>query len=248
LNSIVSAGFVLAFGMMPAIALPSQVVAADAVSPVVLELFTSQGCSSCPPADSILDKFSEDSDVIPLSFHVDYWDYIGWKDTFASKVTTARQHAYARSMGQRHVYTPQVVVNGRHHVVGSDEGEIRRAVVSAKDKGVSLTSLDLRKDGDSLKLAVSGAGNGPSEAWLFGLDRQQEVTIRRGENSGRKLIYSNVVRDVHLLGRWSGGDRSFEIRPDRISASPRDGYVIIVQAENHGPVLAATRYWVKKPQ
>jgi hypothetical protein len=218
---------------------------AKSTSPVVLELFTSQGCSSCPAADQVLGKIAEEDGVIALSFHVDYWDYIGWKDTFASKVTTARQYDYAKSLGQRNVYTPQMVLGGQQHIVGSDEHGIRVAINQAKDKAASTASIDIQRSDDGLKLTVSGNGDGACEAWLFAFDRHHEVAVQRGENSGNKLAYTNVVRDVRLLGRWDGGDRSFSIRHDQITMQKRDGYVIVVQAKGQGPVLAAARHWLK---
>jgi hypothetical protein len=213
-------------------------------SPVVLELFTSQGCSSCPPADQILGKYAGADDVIPLSFHVDYWDYIGWKDTFASKVTTARQYDYAKSLNQRNVYTPQLVIDGQKHIVGSDERGLRSAINQAKSRQTNDTLIKVQDAGGVLKLDVTGARNGPCEAWLFAIDRRHDVAVQRGENSGNKLAYTNVVRDVRLLGRWNGGARSFEVRHDDISMAKRDGYVIVVQSKGQGPVLAAARHWL----
>jgi hypothetical protein len=233
-------GFMLAATMMFA-----SPVLAKSKSPVVLELFTSQGCSSCPAADKILGKFAAEDDVIALSFHVDYWDYIGWKDTFASKVTTARQYDYAKSLGQRNVYTPQIVLGGQKHFVGSDEHRIRAAINQAKGMETSDARIDIQKADDGLKLTVSGNRDGECEAWLFAFDRLHKVAVQRGENSGNKLAYTNVVRDVHLLGRWDGGDRSFNIRHDQITMQKRDGYVIVVQAKGQGPVLAAKQHWLK---
>ncbi|MBT4017694.1 MAG: DUF1223 domain-containing protein [Alphaproteobacteria bacterium] len=218
---------------------------AKSKSPVVLELFTSQGCSSCPSADKILGKLAKEDDVIALSFHVDYWDYIGWKDTFASKVTTARQYDYAKSLGQRNVYTPQLVLGGQEHYVGSDEHRILVAINQAKGRVASDAKIHIQKTGEGLKLTVSGNGDGDCEAWLFAFDRRHEVAVQRGENSGNKLAYTNVVRDVRLLGRWDGGDRSFNIRHDQITMQKRDGYVIVVQAKGQGPVLAAKQHWLK---
>ena len=234
------AALILIFASL--IALPAI---AAGKSPVVLELFTSQGCSSCPPADQILGNYAGADDVIPLSFHVDYWDYIGWKDTFASKVTTARQYDYAKSLGQRNVYTPQLVLGGQEHYVGSDEHRILVAINQAKGRVASDAKIHIQKTGEGLKLTVSGNGDGDCEAWLFAFDRRHEVAVQRGENSGNKLAYTNVVRDVRLLGRWDGGDRSFNIRHDQITMQKRDGYVIVVQAKGQGPVLAAKQHWLK---
>jgi hypothetical protein len=235
---------------LPALVLAAALMMAQGAqattkSPVVLELFTSQGCSSCPPADLILGEFAKNEDIISLSFHVDYWDYIGWKDTFASKVTTARQYDYAKSLGQRNVYTPQMVVAGQKHIVGSDESSIRTAIRQIKSQKALQAKIKIQDAGDVLKLTVSTSMKAPCEAWLFAFDSRHEVAVQRGENSGNKLAYTNVVRDVRLLGRWDGGERSFDVRHDEISMQKRDGYVIIVQAKGQGPVLAAKRHWLK---
>jgi hypothetical protein len=225
--------------------LVAHVAEAAGDRPVVLELFTSQGCSSCPPADRILGKLADDKGVIALSFHVDYWDYIGWKDTFASKVTTARQHRYAQAMTQRHVYTPQLVVDGKRHMVGSDETAIRQAMAQARHAPGNGSGIHITDDGSALKLSVSAGQEIPCEAWLFAFDRKHEVAVERGENNGQKLVYTNVVRDTVLLGRWAGGDRVFDVKHDDISMQKRDGYVIIVQSRGQGEVMAATQHRLK---
>ena len=235
---LISTLAVLVFGL--------TVAKADTKTPVVLELFTSQGCSSCPPADRLLGDLADEDGVIALSFHVDYWDYIGWKDTFASKVTTARQHAYARSLGERHVYTPQLVIGGKDHVVGSSRHAIRQAIREAGKRAGSQAHLKLTSSDGLLKLDIPDMDSQPCEAWLFTFDRRHEVAVQRGENSGHKLAYSNVVREVHLLGRWEGGKQSFTVRQDKLSTEDRDGYVVIVQAKGQGPVLAAVQHWLKK--
>ena len=240
------AGWILALILLSA---PSAL--ADKAHPVVLELFTSQGCSSCPPADQVLGQFADKEDVVALSFHVDYWDYIGWKDTFASKQTTARQHRYAQAMAQRHVYTPQLVVGGQKHIVGSDLRAVQAAVSQARKSLVMSgngseyqPSVNVEGAGKGLKINVSSLPGIPCEAWLFAVDRRHEVAVRRGENSGQKLVYSNVVRAVKLLGTWDGGDREFAVSGDGMTVGKPDGYVIIVQAKGQGPVLAAAQHWL----
>lgn len=215
--------------------------AAEIKSPVVVELFTSQGCNSCPPADAYLATLKERDNVLALSFHVNYWDYLGWRDTFASEVTTARQRDYARSMGERTIYTPQVVIGGRYHEVGSRHGAIDRAIRKAALEQTETLDVQLR-EGAPGKLQISVAAgqiyNRRVVVWLVLFDPYHEVEIQRGENSGRTLSYHNVVRDVREIGEWYGDP--LEVTLDiAVLRSVAQAVAVIVQEGDSGHVLGA---------
>jgi hypothetical protein len=203
--------------------------------PVVVELFTSQGCNSCPSADVVLAELTKRPDVLPLSFHVTYWDRLGWPDTFGLTASTERQRIYARSLGNDGLYTPQMVIDGRIDVVGSR----RHRVLEAIDLLASSTEPDIpiAIEGSRLQL---GAGK-PDQAtiWLFAVDEHHDVTIARGENRGRTLPYHNVVREVTELGHWSGDALALTLPLDRLAADGRDGAAILVQRRSGGEILAA---------
>jgi hypothetical protein len=204
-----------------------------ATNPVVVELFQSQGCSSCPPANAALNAIAPRSDVIALSYAVTYWDRLGWKDSFASSAFTQRQYDYATALGEDGVYTPQVVLNGTRAIVGNGKGELDRAVAATKalGGGPSITASDG-------KISI-GAGKGSATVWLIRYDpRTHQVAIRAGENKGRTLPHRNIVRDLKKLGSWSGAATSFVL-----PASKDQNYasVVMVQRGTAGPILAARR-------
>ena len=211
-----------------------------------IELFTSQGCSSCPPADALLSELQHDPDLITVSLPVDYWDYIGWKDTLAQPDFSKRQKAYAMARGDNHVYTPQVVVNGITHVVGSDRGEILAAAKSAfGEKGAMSLPLSVQPDGDRL---VVDAGEAILESakwgalWLMHIAHSRTVAIGRGENTGKTITYTNIVRDIRKVGDWNGHATRYEIPAADLKTPDSDGYALVLQASNGGkigPVLAA---------
>lgn len=206
-------------------------------SAVVVELFTSQGCSSCPPADALLGELAQRPDVVALAFHVDYWDYIGWKDPFASPATTARQRQYAGTLGLRIVYTPQMVVDGRIDVVGS----YRREVESAIETSAARPKLAVRieDDGQGGHRAVIPAGDSGEEAtiWLAILDSQQETKVGRGENGGRTLREFNIVREWRQIGTWNGSAVTLPLDP--AAGEDRNACAVIVQSGATGPILGA---------
>lgn len=200
----------------------------------VVELFTSQGCSSCPAADAALEEFIKRDDILALSFHVDYWDYIGWKDTLASPKNTARQYEYAKTFKARSVYTPQAVINGRSHEVGSRGRAVRRKLAADTEKGRSLTiPVSMVKNGGRLTVNV-GEGSPPQAAGvklvIVYFKTETPVDIKRGENAGKKINYRNSVVDTEVLGMWDGASMNVEIPANEIDAHNADGCAVLLQA------------------
>ncbi len=207
-------------------------------NPVVVELYTSQGCSSCPPADKILSGFAARDDVIALGLHVDYWDYIGWKDIFAKRQYSDRQRAYAAHAGARTVYTPQIIVAGMDHLVGSRPAELDQMIRRhAARKGT--VSLALGRSGDRLRVRAQTAAPFSRKAVVQVVRYlpEQRVEIGRGENAGRTLTYSNIVTDWMRVAEWDGKS---ELSLD-LSASGAEPVVVIIQEDGPGPILAAAR-------
>jgi len=205
---------------------------AGAAPRALLELFTSQGCSSCPPADKLLGELTKDPSLVALSLPIDIWDYLGWKDTLALPGHTARQRAYAEVRGDRQVYTPQLVVNGSAHVVGSDRAAIERAVAET-DRNPDIMSLAVMTstaDGTlSISVKAPPGKQTKGEVWLCPLARAISVVVGRGENRGHTLIYHNVVRAWRKLGDIAGADSSWRVPLDKIESGKVDAAAIIVQ-------------------
>ncbi|WP_235829848.1 DUF1223 domain-containing protein [Frigidibacter oleivorans] len=206
--------------------------------PVVVELYTSQGCSACPPADALLAEFAGREDVIALALHVDYWDYIGWADRFASPDFTRRQKAYARSAGEKAIYTPQMVVAGEARIVGHRPVQL----VGQIDDRAARTShvrLDLSRaaNGVAIRLEARPPLPGPALVQLVRYRPQETVTIERGENAGRQITYSNIVTDWRPVAEWDG--RSvLDLTAEVAGTEP---LVVIVQEPGPGRILAAER-------
>jgi hypothetical protein len=214
--------------------------------PWAIELFTSQGCSSCPPADAHLGKLAQRADIVALSFHVNYWDYIGWKDPFASREGTQRQHDYARALKQRYVYTPEMVVDGIGDESGVTTGEIDGLLAEARRRSPRRATPEISRlaDGSVLvKLAPfdlpDGFAEGPAEVTLAIYDGHHSTPVRAGENDGRKLENYNVVRSLGLLGRWKGEAASWTMPADR--AKPDQGVAILVQRAGQGAMLGCNK-------
>ncbi|MGF1608919.1 MAG: DUF1223 domain-containing protein [Kiloniellales bacterium] len=207
---------------------------------VVVELFTSQGCSSCPPADAFLTELAREPGVIALSLHVDYWNYIGWTDPFSSPVMTARQQDYAHSLSSRYVYTPQMVIDGQHEVVGSRRSDARSLIAAAAARPKPLT-LRYQDDasGDAVVIPAGDAPAEPASIWLAVYDAAHETEVLRGENKGKSLRHSNVVRELEHIGNWDGRETVIPIDTEALAARGRDGCAVIVQAGKGGPVLGA---------
>lgn len=209
----------------------------------VVELFTSQGCSSCPPADRLVRDLSKEAGILALSFHVDYWNYIGWDDPYSLPAATHRQRAYARALGLRHVYTPQIVVQGSRDVLGSDEKAVRRTIEDSRhEPRLSMTATVLQDGRMRIDIASDLASPGPAsgELLLVTFDREHETVVARGENRGRVLVNANVVREFVPLGIWRGEPSSVLPMPALASGNQR-GRALLLQARGPGKILAATR-------
>jgi hypothetical protein len=237
----------IVIGALASLAAPAAGANAEGVRNV-LELFTSQGCSSCPPADRILSQLARDPDVLALSFPVDYWDYIGWKDTLAAPNYTARQKAYASASGKGQIYTPQVVVNGLTDAVGSDLGAIEQAErTTAKRSGVLSVPLSVVEAEGKIKVSVGPASTGAPKAggvYLLAFASSRTVTVQRGENAGSTLTYANVVRAITKIGDWDGAPVKLEADLSQAHLNGADSYAVIVQAGEHAApsaILAAAR-------
>lgn len=217
--------------------------AAMAGEPVVLELFTSQGCSSCPPADALMRDLRSDPNVIALTLPVDYWDYLGWKDTLASPANTQRQQAYARARGDRQVYTPQMVVNGVQHAVGSNLSAIKQAARSSRSKIGTSVPVSITGNDASIELDVGAAPSGSrakkGTVWLVLYEDSEQVSIKRGENAGRKVTYYNVVKEMTPLGMWTGSAVHFALPRTDLKARGYEKCAVLLQAGNAGPIIGA---------
>jgi hypothetical protein len=220
----------------------SSAVAAPSGGPLAIELFTSQGCSSCPPADLQLGRLARRPDIVALSLHVDYWDYIGWKDPFASKDGTARQRAYARTLKQRYVYTPEMVVDGRAHEPGIAAAPIESLLAEARLQSPTRTAPELTRTADGtlvIRLAAATLPGGAAEVTVFAYDRHHSTSVHKGENDGRKLENFNVVRRFAVVGNWDGSEQRWTVPPDRFE--PGQGIAVLVQMPDHGTVLGAAK-------
>lgn len=216
-----------------------RALAGDAASPVVVELFTSQGCSSCPPADALLGELAQRDDLIALAFHVDYWDYIGWKDPFASPDFTRRQRDYAAALGSRTIYTPQMVIDGSDDAVGSDRGRVGELIRRAAARPRLELALD-SSGGKHVLILPQAQLERPATVWLAVYDREERTSVRRGENAGRDLSDYNIVRHFRKVAGWDGTPGSLELD---LSEAMQEGMgcAVLVQAEGQGQILAALK-------
>jgi hypothetical protein len=225
LRILVFVGLVL--GFIPAVAFAEE-------RPVVVELFTSQGCSSCPPANAFLNELSRKrSDVLPLAFHVTYWDRLGWKDPFSLEAATMRQDHYGHRFGDGS-YTPEMVVDGMVGLVGSDRDEVNEAIEHAKRGQHTATDVEVDKAGENVVIRI-GSGIGRGRVLLIGFDHEHTTKIGRGENGGRTLAESNVVRSIRPIGEWSG--KTLEIS----ERFPEGQDVAVVIESANGGIVGAAR-------
>jgi len=211
----------------------------------VIELFTSQGCSSCPPADELLKTYAENKDVLALSLPIDYWDYLGWKDTFASPGNTERQRAYAKALGIGPVYTPQAVISGMSQALGSSKKDIDEAIEE------TAAALDARRvpvrflrQSSNIIIATGGAPDGAevkeATIWLAVVQKSGSLPIKRGENSGKSLTYTNIVRQLTPVGLWNGKPLTIQLAQAAIMRPETEDLIVLIQ-EGNGPIIGAAR-------
>ena len=204
--------------------------------PVLIELFTSQGCSSCPPADALAARLSSEPNLVVITRPVTYWDRLGWKDTLAREENTALQNAYARRglVGRNGVYTPQIVVDGTQGTVGSNAAQVRQFIEQSADAPAAI-AYSPRGEGYSIGVA----GKGKAELVLLALSAHESVKIGSGENGGRRIAYTNVVRAERKLAEWQGGKLNVPLTGNRLRTPGADRYALVLREANGGRVLAA---------
>lgn len=233
MHIIIAAALVSVIGVFGSIAEAATIKKPKAV----LELFTSQGCSSCPPADKLLGKFAAGDDVLAISWHVDYWDYLGWKDSFASPENTQRQYRYAQTLNETQVYTPQAIINGRAHVVGSRERLIRETIagLSAENKGLTVP-IDVSIDESRINLQIAeNPAAKDATVYILSMRRDTTVEIARGENSGKSYTYYNVMQAMRPVGMITAEGLSMEYPLAELKREGYDCHAIIVQrSDNEG--------------
>ena len=230
-----AAAVALAFALDAAAVSPA---AASERAPIVVELFTSQGCNSCPPAEALIAELARRPDVVPLSFHVDYWDYLGWRDPYATRAHTERQRAYARVLPSRYtVYTPQIIIDGAAHEVGSKHREIEALIAKARE--ARLAGPEIAVAGGRVRIGAA-ANAKPASVWVAYFQRAVTNEVPRGENAGRRLTSTNAVRELRLLGVWQGAEVDLPLG----AAAPAgcDGAAILVQRPGPGPIVAARAF------
>jgi len=237
-----------AFPILVALAPPLRADEPAAAAPVVVELFTSQGCNTCPPADAYLGELTRRAGVLPLAFHVDYWNYIGWTDPFSRPWSSERQRGYMKSLRQPYVYTPQIVVDGAAQAIGSERGAVDALIRAAAAKPSAHPSLALRWREDGALVVDVGAADPaniippPSDAavlWLIGFARPQSTDVLRGENQGKTLTNYDAVRTYRRLGAWIGWAEEFVVPANQTATLGDGGAVVLLQAPEIGPILTA---------
>lgn len=210
----------------------------------VIELFTSQGCNSCPPADELFSELAAKDDLVALAYHVTYWDYLGWQDKLASTDNTDRQYAYMRAFGSPSVYTPQAVINGRTHVSGAKREDVTGTLNNLAKTGQGMTvDMKVTSNSDTFTIDV-GAGKGPSSAAhvvIVHFQPPQVVDLKKGENKGRSVTYWNAVTDLHTAGMWHGEAQRYELPKSEVEK--KGGCAVLLQAVGKdglpGPILGA---------
>lgn len=231
--------FLLAGSLLAGVASSAATARGADAPPVVVELFTSQGCSSCPPADNFLGELAQRPDVLALAFHVDYWNYIGWTDPFASKLATQRQRDYSQRLALRYVYTPQMVINGVAEGVGAEPDTINPLIKAAAADNTPRAATTLSRGSDGRLTVHIDAGTPPEAAsiWLVGFDREHATRVLHGENEGRTLKDYQVVRSFQEIGTWNGAPLDLDVAGDTVSG---DGSVaVLVQLRGIGRIIGA---------
>ena len=215
----------------------------ESSEPVLLELFTSQGCSSCPPADRLAARLAQETGLVVVSRPITYWDRLGWKDTLARAENTTLQRQYARRglSGRNGVYTPQLVVDGEYGVVGSREREIHQHIAQASSGDTAAIRVRENAEGDWI-IGLGGRTDAPAELALLSIASSTDVAIGRGENSGREITYTNVLRDERVIALWEGGSQKVTLSNGALRSSSADRYALVLREPNGGKVLATS--WV----
>jgi hypothetical protein len=210
----------------------------------VLELFTSQGCDTCPPADTVLASYAERPDVIAITLPVDIWDYLGWKDTLASDKNSERQKAYAKARGDGAIYTPQVIVNGMIGVNGSDPNAIDEAI-KITDEALSTTHVPIRfwHERNSIVIEAGDAPQGlrtrEATIWFAVVQKKADVPVERGDNKGKTLTYTNIVREMLPVGTWNGKAMNLRLARTAIMRPETEACIVLLQEGRAGPILGA---------
>jgi hypothetical protein len=219
----------------------TRTVFAAPTNPVLIELFTSQGCSSCPPADVLAAELARDPNNIVLSFNVDYWDYLGWRDTLAKAEYSQRQYDYAKSRGDGSVYTPQMVVNGGAHAVGSKQRDVKREIDNSREHSLAAT-MKLAMSKKSISVEIPAASiEGDATLWLMAVEPRVKQKIERGENTGRDITYINVVRNLVPAAMWSGEAFKGSWMRDAVMTKSSTQLVAVLQQNKVGKVMGLAR-------
>ncbi len=227
-----------AFGLVLAAVLAATALPAGAGerNPVVIELYTSQGCASCQPASRVLGEFAREPGIIALTFPITYWDYLGWKDVYGLPAFTARQRAYAALRGERQVFTPQAIVNGEPSMIRSDRISLERALRRARANSATQVSVRSWEEGDRICVDVgaSAAPDAQADLWLLPVMRHRRIAIGGGENKGQVVDYINVVRGMQRIGPWTGRAAHFEVPRHAAKVAEADSYVVVLQGASEG--------------
>ena len=209
----------------------------------MVELFTSQGCSDCPPADALLGELAKRKDVIALTLPVTYWDMLGWKDTFAGEDNTVRQKAYAKAMGRSGVYTPQIIINGAADIVGGRRDQVIAAIAAHSRDKLNIP-ITVKTSPKVVQIAIGSdhadAEDADCTIWVLHILNHAEVKVGEGENKGRALSYTNIVRDLKAIGLWKGDAVTLNLPRGALSSVPHDGLVVLLQRDRHGQIVGAT--------
>jgi hypothetical protein len=239
INTLLTRRNALAFGGA-AILAPRLAVAANK-QPVLVELFTSQGCSSCPPADEFAGELVKDPNNVIVSFNVDYWDYLGWRDTLAKPEYSKRQYDYAKSRGDGSVYTPQMVINGASHAVGSNKREVKQKIADGQQQ-VPIANIRLSMDAKSITAEIAKSNfKGDATLWLMAVVPQVKQKIERGENSGKDIVYVNVVKNLVPAAMWNGEAFKGSWMRDVVMTKGTKNIIAVLQEGKTGPVLGVAR-------
>ncbi|MBL4612951.1 MAG: DUF1223 domain-containing protein [Emcibacter sp.] len=213
---------------------------------VVVELFTSQGCNSCPPADDILAELREQENILALGYSVDYWNYLGWKDTLARPDCVVRQRKYNKTLGKSGVYTPQMVVQGEHDVIGSRRGLIQDIMKQVRAKAENSPNkspeITFHRSGDMIDLRIGAyKSDAPATIWIIGYDYERTVAIKSGELGGQVRKYHNVVQMIRRVGSWTGQEIKLTLSKADLDDGQSDAYALLLQTEEAGPIIAAAK-------